>query len=114
MSETESQSPTLIQTKLRRPRLRMDLVERPRLLTRLECGVEHKVTLISAPAGYGKTTLLCQWLEICPHPSAWLSLDENDSCLAVFVGYLIAAVHTAYPGACTRVRELLQAPSSPP
>ena len=84
MSETEGKSLTLIRTKLHRPRLRSDLVDRPRLLTQLECGVEHKVTLISAPAGYGKTTLLCQWLETCPHPSVWLSLDGNDSDLAVF------------------------------
>jgi len=97
MSETESRSLTLIQTKLHRPRLRTDLVARPRLLSQSECGVEHKVTLISAPAGYGKTTLLCQWLETCPHPSAWLSLDENDSDLVVFVSYLVGAVQTAYP-----------------
>jgi len=113
MSETESQSLTLIQTKLHRPRLRADLVERPRLLTQLECGAEHKVTLISAPAGYGKTTLLCQWLETCPHPSAWLSLDENDSGLDAFVSYFVAAVQSAYPDACAGVRELLHAPSSP-
>jgi LuxR family maltose regulon positive regulatory protein len=72
---------------------------RPRLLTQLECGVEHKVTLISAPAGYGKTTLLVRWLETCPHPSAWLSLDQGDSDLIVFVRDLIGAVQTAYPGA---------------
>lgn len=114
MSETESQSPTLIQTKLHRPRLRADLVDRPRLLSQLECGVEHKVILISAPAGYGKTTLLCQWLETCPHPSAWVSLDENDNDLVVFVSYLVAAIQTAYPSACARVRELLHAPANPP
>jgi LuxR family maltose regulon positive regulatory protein len=114
MPETESESLTLIQTKLHRPRLRADLVERPRLLTQLECGVDHRVTLISAPAGYGKTTLLCQWLETCPHPSAWLSLDENDSDLVVFASYFIRAVQTAYPGACARVADLLRAPSSPP
>ena len=114
MSETESKSLTLIQTKLHRPRLRTDLVDRPRLLTQLGCAVEHKVTLISAPAGYGKTALLCQWLETCPHPSAWLSLDENDSDLVVFVRYVIRAVQTAYPGACTGVKERLHAPSSPP
>jgi LuxR family maltose regulon positive regulatory protein len=114
MSEAESQSPTLIQTKLHRPRLRADLVERPRLLSQLECGIEHKLTLISAPAGYGKTTLLCQWLEDCAHPSAWLSLDENDSDLVVFVSYFVAAVQSAYPDACAGVRDLLHAPSSPP
>ncbi len=51
MSEAESKSLTLIQTKLHRPRLRADLVKRPRLLSQLECGTDHKVTLISAPAG---------------------------------------------------------------
>jgi ATP/maltotriose-dependent transcriptional regulator MalT len=49
MAETTSRSRTLIQTKLHRPRLRADLVDQPRLLTQLGCGVEHKVTLISAP-----------------------------------------------------------------
>lgn len=116
MSTTEPPSTpfTLIQTKLHRPRLRADLVDRPRLMSQLACGVEHRVTLISAPAGYGKTTLLCQWLATCPHPSAWLSLDENDSDLAVFASYFVAAVRSAYPDSCARVRSLLHAPATPP
>jgi len=52
-------------------------------------------------AGPGKTALLAQWLEECPQPSAWLSLDEHDNDLTILMSYLIAAVWTLFPGACT-------------
>jgi LuxR family maltose regulon positive regulatory protein len=108
------ESITLIRTKLNRPRLGGDLVPRTRLLTLLECDPKRKLTLVSAPASYGKTTLLVQWLEDRPHPSVWLSLDEGDSDPAVFLSYLIAAIRTAFPHACPTTRMLLRAPQSPP
>jgi LuxR family maltose regulon positive regulatory protein len=112
-STQREESSTLIRTKLNRPRPGGDLVPRLRLLTRLECHPQRKLTLVSAPAGYGKTTLLGQWLGDCPHPSAWLSLDEGDSDPAVFLSYFIAAVRTAFPDACPTTGMLLRAPQSP-
>ena len=78
-SGTESEGFTLIRTKLQRPRLPGDLIPRRRLLDLLHAGSARKLTLISAMAGAGKTTLLAQWLEECPQPSAWLSLDEHET-----------------------------------
>ncbi len=103
----------LLRTKLHRPRLSEDLVPRPRLLEWMRCEPDRQLTLISAPAGYGKTTLLCQWLEACPQASAWLSLDEGDNDLPFFVRYLVEAIQTVFADACPRTLELLQAPQLP-
>jgi len=110
----ETKAITLIRTKLQRPRLPGDLILRRRLLDRLHAGSHRKLTLISAMAGTGKTTLLAQWLEECPQPSAWLSLDEHDNDLVVFMSYLIGAIRTVFPGACGKTFELLSAAQTPP
>jgi LuxR family maltose regulon positive regulatory protein len=106
----------LIRTKLQRPPLAGDLIPRRRLLERLHAGSERKLTLISAMAGTGKTTLLAQWLADaeCPQPSAWLSLDERDNDPKLFLAYLIGAVRTVFPGACEKTFDLLGAPQFPP
>jgi LuxR family maltose regulon positive regulatory protein len=72
------------------------------------------MTLISAPAGYGKSVLASQWLETCACPGAWLSLDENDNDLRVFLTYLLEAVQNAFPGATQEARTLLKAANLPP
>jgi LuxR family maltose regulon positive regulatory protein len=90
------------------------LISRPHLLERLNYGLDRKFTLISAPAGYGKTTLLCQWLKDCPRTCTWLTLDEGDNDLAVLLSYLIAAVRIVFPNACPTTWELLRAPDTPP
>ena len=105
---------TLIRTKLQRPRLPGDLVPRRRLLDRLNAGLDRKLTLISAMAGTGKSTLLAQWLQECPQPSAWVSLDEHDNDMVIFVSYLIGAIRTVLPGACADTWALLKASHSPP
>jgi LuxR family maltose regulon positive regulatory protein len=89
----ETSALTLIRTKMQPPRLPADLVRRRRLVDRLQAGLDRKLTLICAQAGAGKTTLLAQWLADaeCTHPSAWLSLDEHDNDLIVFVSYLVGA-----------------------
>jgi LuxR family maltose regulon positive regulatory protein len=72
----------LLETKLHTPRLRTGLVPRPKLLERLSRGAESKLTLISAPVGFGKSTLVAEWLAAAPTdgPSAaWLSLDQADN-----------------------------------
>lgn len=107
-------SPILIRTKVQRPRLDDDLIQRPHLLERLNRGLGRKVTLISAQAGAGKTTLLAQWLERSPQASAWLSLDEHDNDLMVFVIYLCGAIRTVFPNACQQALDLLNAPQTPP
>lgn len=107
---------TLIRAKMERPQLPGDLVRRRRLLDRLRAGTSRKLTLISAQAGAGKTTLMAQWLAdaACHHHSAWLSLDEHDNDLVVFVSYLIGAVRTVIPGACQKTLDLLSAAQAPP
>lgn len=91
----------LVATKLFIPKLRAGLVERVRLRERLTRGAQTKLTLISAPAGFGKTTLLAEWLA---EPSsgnsatAWLSLDKDDNDPTAFWSYLVTALQTASPG----------------
>ena len=105
---------TLIKTKLGQPMISGDLVTRPRLIDYLKHDPKRNFTLISAPAGYGKTTLLIQWLNEIDKPVAWLSLDEHDSDLDVFMNYLLAAVRTLYPQGVERTYALLQIPTLPP
>ena len=84
-------------TKLHRPRPRMHLVERPALIERLQQGLECPLTLVSAPAGFGKTTLLAQWLAGCDLPVAWVSLEPEDNEPVHFLTYLIAALQRLDP-----------------
>ncbi|MEE4143211.1 MAG: LuxR C-terminal-related transcriptional regulator, partial [Halieaceae bacterium] len=88
-----------------------DLEQRTRLLTRLDQRRHRPLTLISAPAGYGKTMLASMWLESCSCPSAWLSLDEADNDLHSFVSYLLAAVLSAFPTLELKTQSLLDAPT---
>ncbi len=104
----------LIHTKLNRPRVVNDVVSRPRLTEKLNRRMERKLTLVAAPAGYGKSTLVAEWLETCDRPYAWLSLDENDSDPAIFLRYFIAAVQSVFPGAGQETAALLHAPELPP
>ena len=90
----------LITTKLGIPRTRPNLVPRPRLGERLEEGVQRRLLLVSAPTGFGKTTLLGEWLErqSGERAVAWVSLDETDCDLARFLSYLVVALRTAEEG----------------
>ena len=87
---------TLLKTKLYSPPTRPNLVPRPALIDRLNQGLRHghKLTLISAPAGFGKTTLVSEWVSGCGQPVAWLSLDERDNVPTRFLTYLVAALRT--------------------
>jgi LuxR family maltose regulon positive regulatory protein len=89
---------TLVTTKLRAPRPRSNLVARPRLLQALTLGERRRLTLVSVPAGFGKSTLLGEWAEdrlLDGKSLAWVSLDGSDSELVRFVSYLVAALRTA-------------------
>ena len=107
----------LLETKLYVPRPRRTLVVRQRLLERLVQGAESRLTLISAPAGFGKSTLVAAWLAASPGggPSAaWLSLDQGDNLPVTFWTYLIAALQTAVPGIGAGALALMQGPQPPP
>ncbi len=105
----------ILATKLYLPRLRPNVVFRSRLLERLNEGLHHKLTLISAPAGFGKTTLVSEWLAGGARPAAWLSLDEegeNDP--ARFLAYLVAALQTIAANIGEGVLSALQSSQPPP
>src|SRR5512135_827150 len=87
----------LLKTKLCIPPARSGMVARPRLARRLDESLGCRLTLLSAPAGFGKTTLLSAWAGACGHPLAWLSLDEGDNDPARFLNYLAAALQTIDP-----------------
>lgn len=101
-------------TKLFVPPPRPGAVARARLLERLNAGLAGKLTLLSAPAGFGKTTLAAEWGAQCSRPVAWLSLDEGDGELPRFLGYLTAALRTVAPGFGERILGLLQSVPPPP
>jgi len=107
----------LLETKFYVPRWRRGLVRRPRLSDRLNRGAESKLTLVSAPAGFGKTTLLADWLAavaIDGPTVTWLSLDQSDNHPASFWTYLIAALQTAESHIGAGAISLLQSPQPPP
>jgi LuxR family transcriptional regulator, maltose regulon positive regulatory protein len=110
----EPMASPLIATKLYVPLPRPQVVHRPHLIERLDEGVSRKLTLVSAPAGFGKTTLVSQWIADSEHPAGWLSLDEGDSDPVRFLMYVIAALQTV----ATRIGEValsaLQRPQPPP
>jgi LuxR family maltose regulon positive regulatory protein len=111
----------LLQTKLYIPPIRPEFVSRPRLIERLNEGVrqnqgfDRKLTLISAPAGFGKTTLAGEWIVNCERLEpkvgvAWLSLDEGDNDPTRFLAYLVAALQTIAPNVGEGVLTMLQSP----
>lgn len=106
----------LLSTKLYIPRTRPNLIPRPRLVQRLNEGLERKLTLVSAPAGFGKTTVLSEWILQSKLPVAWVSLDSGDNDPVRFFDYFIAALETlqARVGGNARVLFQGQQPESPP
>src|SRR6266571_7295151 len=109
--------PPMLTTKLYIPRLRPNVVSRPRLIERLNEGLQRKLTLISAPAGFGKTTLVSEWAEGIERPrarTAWLSLDEGDNDPIGFLTYLVAALQTMAANIGEGVLGVLQSPQPPP
>lgn len=98
-----------MQAKLHRPVTPRDLVSRAKLLDLLEVEQTRPLTLVSAPAGYGKSTLIASWLANTARPSAWISLDPDDSNLRRFLDYFTAAVEGIFPRACQTTRNLVSA-----
>jgi LuxR family maltose regulon positive regulatory protein len=106
----------ILATKLYIPPSRRRVVLRPRLVERLNEGLAagNKLTLVSAPAGFGKTTLVSEWVAGCGRPVAWLSLDAGDSDPSRFLTYLVAALQTVAPGIGEGILTVLQSPEPPP
>ena len=106
----------LLTSKFFIPPLRPGLVPRPRLVQLLNEGVntKRKLTLVSAPAGFGKTTLVVAWLRQIDLPAAWLSLDEADNDLPRFLAYLAAALQQVDEEIGVSLRSALQSPQLPP
>ena len=116
---------SILATKLYIPPTRPQLVLRPRLIERLNEGLlsVRKLTIISAPAGFGKTTLVGEWVagswhrppgQVCDRPTAWLSLDEGDSDPSRFLIYFVTALQTIAPSVGEGVLSLLRSPQPPP
>ena len=85
-------SDALIATKLYIPGARLDSIERPNLTELLQSGVWRQFTLVSAPAGFGKTTSVGEWVRRSGQPTAWISLDAQDSDPSRFLSYFVAAL----------------------
>jgi LuxR family maltose regulon positive regulatory protein len=90
-------APAILATKLFIPPVGTTVVPRPHLIERLDECLTRKLTLVSAPAGFGKTALLSEWARQREIPAAWLSLDDSDNDAARFLAYVVAAVNTLSP-----------------
>lgn len=101
-------------TKLYLPRQRAKEIRRERLVEHLDEGLERELTLVAAPAGFGKTTLVAQWLADYPGVVAWLSLDVGDNDPSRFLTYLIAALEAASPASAEAARGMLRSSQAPP
>lgn len=116
-------STPILLTKIRLPQLRQELVQRPKLINELNRGIKRKLTLVSAPAGFGKTTLISDWLqtmredESVPFYFAWFTLDEGDNDPGQFMIYLIEALVQANAIDAKfgkGLQHILQSPQPPP
>ncbi len=104
----------ILTTKLYIPAPRSGSVMRLRLIDRLNAGTHGKLTLVSAPAGFGKTTLVTEWIATDERPAAWLSLDDSDSDPPRFLTYLVAALQTIESQIGAGILKLLESPQPPP
>ena len=108
-------SPDLIlKTKLFIPPLREGMVSRPRLVELINEGIRKKILFVSAPAGFGKSTLMVEWVAQATMPVAWLSLDKTENDPLTFLSYLITSVQSLYENLGEAELGTLKAPGSPP
>src|SRR6266436_4376408 len=107
----------LLATKFYVPVTSGDLISRPRLTALLAESLNHPLTLVSAPAGFGKTMLLSAWVQLQPANNplvAWMSLDEEDNDPQMFWTYVLSALSTHQPEGLTSLFKSLQSPQAPP
>ena len=108
------QSEPLLRTKLFVPSVRSNQITRPRLIELLNGGLDKALILVSAPAGYGKTTLLSSWLRETRISSAWLSLDKRDNDPVRFLQYFLSALQQIVPTVGLDLLDMLQGIQPPP
>ncbi len=114
MSPNTGQRPRAVQqTKLHRPALPRDVLRRDSLLELMAGAGRTPATLVCAPAGYGKSLLVSQWLEEERHDHVWLSLDEGESDLRQFLTYVVAGIQGVVSGSCEETRSLVEATELP-
>ena len=106
-------SAPILATKLYLPAQRPTLVQRPHLVARLNAGLHRKLTLVSAAAGFGKTTLVAEWVRECDRPVAWLSLEADDSDPGRFFAYFATALQQIAPTLGSATASALQSPQPP-
>ena len=117
MDESAALEDQLLATKFFIPFSSHALILRPRLLTLLSRSFEYPLTMISAPAGFGKTTLLSNWVQSLPPERAriaWVSLDEGDNEPVLFWRYVLTSLDQALPGLCTGLVTYLHTQQAPP
>jgi len=107
-------SQPILATKFFVPHPRKDRVVRTALIQQLNAQMDRKLTLISAPAGFGKTSLLSEWIHAYPRPVAWISLDENESDPVHFMRYLVTSLQTIHADLGASILAILDAPQLPP
>jgi len=104
----------ILHTKLHRPPVPADYVHRSLIMEYLDGGSDRPLTLVSAPAGYGKSILISSWLATIDRSGAWLSLDEKDNDLRRFLSHSLAGVQTIFPAAGLETLSMLKAADLPP
>src|SRR5215212_9357343 len=115
--EVANPATPLLETKLYVPRSRSGLVPRPRLVEAIRQGAAHKLTVVVAPAGFGKTTLLADALADPAggeQAASWVSLDPSDNEPGRFLSYVIAALQKTHPAVGAHAISLLRSPKPPP
>jgi LuxR family maltose regulon positive regulatory protein len=110
----EMDTELIIRTKLHRPQVDRNHLHREYLLDRLNQRQHRPLALVSAPAGYGKSTLVSCWLTACDVPSAWVSLDGNDNDLRLFLSYFVSAIQRISSVACGDTESMLKVAHLPP
>lgn len=113
MSGQDSRA-SLLCTKLQRPTVPATFVPRARLTERVGSDTDLRAVLVTAPAGYGKSTLVASWLQGLQRPAAWLSLDDDNSDIHQFLSYVVAAVRTIFPEALPNTFAITEASAMPP
>ncbi len=114
VSQVATWQAPILQSKLHRPPITPDHVHRPELVRLLDRNIPQGLILVSAPAGYGKSTLVSCWLEGSEKPSTWLSLDEDDNELSQFLLCFVAAIQKIFSNTGRETLALLDAPVLPP
>jgi LuxR family maltose regulon positive regulatory protein len=100
---------TVIKTRITPPRRKGGLVTRQRLIDLLMELIDKRLTLVSAPAGYGKTSLMVDFVSVCPLPVCWYTVDSLDFDPHRFIAYFIAAIHNRFPAFGERSSTVLEA-----